>query len=499
MNRKLIYTLSGIICVTSSFFWPVLYKKAEKPIITPKKIDSTLKKHPVNLKSTIPPFRMTWGVAKQSIKSEIIKPATLGEVDISSFEARRPAACLWSPEALLNARSWCPKIDLTESRRYAARRRDPKCQQTLHAAAAHFDVSRKLKFQPTLKTVKTKNLTLNQISFAQLPGWREADVKKSLAAFQLSCKTFLKQDPSHPVGSQDIKLQAKDWHPACGAALPIKSIDETTARIFFEKWFYPIEFAKRKSIRGLFTGYYMPQLKGNLTRTALYNTPIYGLPYQTRHLSNYTREQIDKGALGKMAPVLAWINSPIERLFLEIEGAGIVHLSNGKILYLGYAGENGAPYTSIGSVLIKKGILTKDNASKRVIKEYLESQPNKANTLLHKNKSFVFFQSLKKSMALGAQGMGLTPGYSLAVDKKWVPLGAPLWLTTKIPDKKNNDDKQFKRLMIAQDTGGAIKGLMRGDIYWGSSEKAAYLGEHMKNEGHYWLFLPKKTFDRLAS
>lgn len=350
-----------------------------------------------------------------------------------------------------------------------------------------------------LKTVTTKNITLKKISFAELPGWSEADVQKSLFAFQLSCKALLKQKPTYPVGSQDIDLKAKDWHPACGAALPINSTDKVTARTFFEKWFEPIEFLKHKPIHGLFTGYYMPQLKGTLIKTAKYNTPIYGLPRQTKNLSHYTREEIDNGGLEKKAPVIAWINSPVERLFLEIEGAGVIQLSNGENLYLGYAGENGAPYTSIGSVLIKKGILTKDNASKRVIKQYLESQHKKANIILHKNKSFVFFQNLKQSIALGAQGHGLTPGYSLAIDKKWVPLGAPLWLTTTIPDEHNDNNKRFQRLMIAQDTGGAIKGLMRGDIYWGSGKKATFLGEHMKNEGHYWLLLPKHTLERLAT
>ena len=358
----------------------------------------------------------------------------------------------------------------------------------------------------TLKKVSTKEIILKKISFAQLPGWNEANIKKSLSAFKVSCKTFLKQKPSHPVGSNHINLQAKDWHPACRAALSIDSFYGVTARAFFEKWFYPIEFTKPKPIHGLFTGYYMPLLKGNLTKTEKYNTPIYGLPSslslgsvkQSEHLQHSTREEIDNGVLRKKAPVIAWINSPIERLFLEREGSGVIQLSNGKSLYLGYAGENGAPYTSIGSVLIKKGVLTKDNASKRGIKRYLESQPNKGNTILHKNKSFVFFQHLKEPIALGAKGMALTPGDSLAIDKKWIPLGAPLWLTTTIPNEQNDNDKQFQRLMIAQDTGGAINGLMRGDIYWGSNKKAVFLGEHMKNEGHYWLLLPKQTLHKLT-
>lgn len=197
--------------------------------------------------------------------------------------------------------------------------------------------------------------------------------------------------------------------------------------------------------------------------------------------------------------MIAWIHSPAERLFLEIEGSGVIQLPNGENIYLGYAGENGAPYTSIAKIMINKGIMNRHNASKAAIIRYLEKHPEKAKSIIQKNKSFVFFEDLKEPMALGAQGMALTPGYSLAVDKKWIPLGAPLWLDTKRPDKKDQaNEKQFQRLMIAQDTGGAIRGFMRGDIYWGSGKLATFLGEHMKNEGHYWLLLPKNILSRLA-
>lgn len=360
-----------------------------------------------------------------------------------------------------------------------------------------------------LKTVATRNSTLKQISFEDLPGWDATDLKKSLSAFKTSCKTFIKLAPTHAVGSALIHLKAKDWQPACKEALPIAAIDENKAKEFFEKWFYPIELRQKKPINGLFTGYYMPELNGNLTRTDKYSTPIYGLPsnldwrggkhahHKKKVSVNYTREEIDNGVLRKKAPVIAWINSPIERLFLEIEGSGVIKLTGGKNLYLGYAGENGKRYSSIGSVLIKKGVLTKNTASKAAIKRYLEHQPHQAKSILHKNKSFVFFQKVKHMMGLGAQGQALTPGYSLAIDKKFIPLGAPLWLATTIPDKKHKTDKQFQRLMVAQDTGGAIKGIMRGDIYWGSGKKATFLGEHMKNKGRYWLFLPKPAFDRL--
>ena len=327
--------------------------------------------------------------------------------------------------------------------------------------------------KPHEKPIKVKrkisgNLALSSVSFEELPGWDTADVKKSLLAFKLSCETFLKQHPSHPIGSQHIKLKVGDWHPACKAAVAIETVSEDIARTFFEKWFHPIKFEQKKPVKGLFTGYYMPQIKGGLKKTSKYSTPIYGLPQ--RGGRNKTRAQIDNGALKKKAPVIAWIHSPIERLFLEIEGSGVILLPDGKSIYLGYAGENGAPYTSVAKILINKGIMTRDNASKEAIIRYLEAHPQKAKEIMHQNKSFVFFESLKKPMALGAQGMALTPGYSLAVDKKWIPLGAPLWLSTTRPKKDQDEKKRLQRLMIAQDTGGAIHGFMRG-IFTGAQER----------------------------
>ncbi|MFA5960669.1 MAG: MltA domain-containing protein [Tatlockia sp.] len=340
-----------------------------------------------------------------------------------------------------------------------------------------------------------RGLSLKKIPFTQLPGWTKNSVKHSFMAFQRSCNIFVKLNPSHPAGSRYFNLKAKDWQPACKAALGINAIEEKEARDFFETWFIPTEFAKQNASNGLFTGYYMPQIEGSLTRTQKFDTPIYGLPKRT---GNYTRQQIDQGSLQKSAPVLAWIDSPVDRMLLEIEGAGVIKISNGKKLYLGYAGENGQSYTSIGSVLIKKGLMTRDNASKTAIKRYLENHPGKRDSLLHQNKSFVFFEHLKDTKALGAQGMALTPGYSLAIDRKWIPLGAPLWLSTEKPKNQNDKTSRFERLMIAQDTGGAIRGMVRGDIFWGSGKKAEFLGENMKTGGRYWLLLPKHFFDRLS-
>lgn len=248
-------------------------------------------------------------------------------------------------------------------------------------------------------TAPVSPMTFKETTFEELPGWGETNIKESLTAFQISCTGFLRQDPERSVGSKEIPLKVKDWYPACHDALTLNphTIDEADARDFFEKWFTPVEFYNKNPIQGLFTGYYLPLLDGSLTKTNEYTIPIYGLPYDMviakledfdpkfshQHIAGqvkenklipfYTREEINNGALIGKAPVLAWVNNRIDRLFLEIQGSGIIKLPNGSHLFVGYAGENGAPYTSIAQVLIDKGVMTKDNASMQGIKAYLEA------------------------------------------------------------------------------------------------------------------------------
>lgn len=366
-----------------------------------------------------------------------------------------------------------------------------------------------------------RKLILQEASFSQLPGWNKAKLKQSLLTFQVSCKVFLKQDPEKLVGNQRLNLKVKDWHPACRAALEINPVTNENAKAFFQKWFKPVTFYSKKPVRGLFTGYYMPSLQGSLVKTKEFSVPIYGTPSDllTIDLGQFdaslkhrtlvgrlkghkivpypTRSEINKGAIKDKAPVLVWIKSKIDRVFLEIQGSGIVELPDGKSLYLGYDAQNGAPYTAIAKVLIDKGVMTRDSASMQAIKHYLVKNPDQIDSVLNQNKSFVFFSLLPANQALGTQGVPLTPGYSLAIDRSWIPLGTPLWLNTTRPDKNHDDKQSFQRLLIAQDTGGAIKGSVRGDVFWGAGKKATFIAGHMKNPGYYWLFLPHHTVERL--
>lgn len=370
-----------------------------------------------------------------------------------------------------------------------------------------------------LWTFKAHKLSLRKTNFSQLPGWQTSDTKKSFLAFQTSCKAFFKHDAYKAVGSEYVNLQAKDWLPACKASLQVNVHSNQDTRSFFQTWFVPVEFVDGKPVKGLFTGYYMPFLRGSLTKTNVYNVPLYGLPKKivkadlglfdsklknrrivgrvNNHnlLPFYTREEINKGAIANYTPVIAWLDSAIDRSFLEIQGSGMIKLRDGSQFAVGYAGENGAPYTAIAKVLIDKGVMTRDNASMQHIRKYLEAHPDQLDNVLNQNKSFVFFEVLKSNDALGAQGVPLTPGYSLAVDRKWVPLGAPVWLSTTRPGHKSEKEKIFQRLMIAQDTGGAIKGIVRGDIYWGAGERATSIAGKMKNKGYYWLLLPRHILE----
>lgn len=362
-------------------------------------------------------------------------------------------------------------------------------------------------------------IDLKAKEFNDLPGWDKSDPRVSLKAFKTSCKAFLKQHPEKPVGSKHISLQAKDWQPICKAARLIDDQSQHAAKHFFETWFSPVIFHDKTPVNGLFTGYYMPLLKGSLTKTKQYSVPIYGVPSNLiavdfgrfdsdlKHhrrafgrvknksiIPYYTREQIVNGSIDNVAPIVAWIEHRVDRQFLEIEGSGVIELDDGKKVTVGYAAQSGAPYTSIAKILIDKGVLTKDNASMQRIRKYFKDNPDQIDTVLNQNKSFVFFDRHPREEALGSQGVPLTPGYSLAVDRKWIPMGVPLWLSTTRPDQQAHETP-MERLMIAQDTGGAIKGPVRGDVYWGTGDEAIFIAGHMKNRGYYWLLLPKSYLD----
>jgi membrane-bound lytic murein transglycosylase A len=357
-------------------------------------------------------------------------------------------------------------------------------------------------------------LKLTPTSFEDLPGWKAADLRDVLAAFRRSCDVLMRQPPSAPMGTYAGK--AIDWRKPCLDARTVGSLKDD-ARGFFEQNFAPREVSAGEARDGLFTGYYEPQLRGSRTKHGSYQTPIYGLPTDlvsvdlglfrdalagehiagrvTGHrLAPYdTRAQIDANGL-KTARVLFYADDPVAAFFLHIQGSGRVVFDDGAVARVAYAGTNGRTYTAIGRTLVAQGALERGKVSLQTIRTWLRAHPDRARTVMESDASFVFFKEAPLGdPALGSPGaeqVPLTPGASIAVDSRIHPLGAPFYIATTTPD-----GKPLNALTIAQDIGGAIRGPVRSDIFFGFGNQAETLAGEMKQSGRMYVLIPKSVKD----
>ncbi len=359
-------------------------------------------------------------------------------------------------------------------------------------------------------------LDLAPVSFSDLPGWTEDSQSGALTAFRRSCARLAPLPDDRPLGPLARAGRVADWRPACAAAETVPPDDDAAARRFFETWFAPFAAADRGAREGLFTGYFEPLLNGSRTRDARYRVPLYARPADlvTVDLGRFaedlagrriagrvadgalapydSRAEIDARGLAGRAPVLVWVDDPVDAFFLQVQGSGRVRLSDGETIQLGYAATNGHPYVSIGRVLIERGALDRENVSLQTIRAWIAAHPDEAGTLLAANPSYVFFRELSGEGPLGSQGAPLTPGRSLAVDRRFIPLGVPVFLAGAMPAPDGaGADRPLRRLLIAQDTGGAIRGPLRGDVFWGFGDRAAAIAGRMKHAGRIYLLLPR--------
>ncbi len=358
------------------------------------------------------------------------------------------------------------------------------------------------------------HLSLSKTTFKKLSDWEEDDQTQGLIAFKKSCEEILKRDPKAPFSDLPHSKTNQTWQTICVAANKIVNPNKKIAQDFFETWFIPYSVKDNFNPQGFFTGYYLPQLQGSLKKTKQYTVPIYGVPTDlvkvnlglfNAELSNKTivgqlkdnllipypdRAAINKGALGKNANIIAWTDNIIDIFFAQIQGSALLELPDHQQRIMGYASSNGRPYTPIGKVLIANNAIDKKNLSMQTIRTWLIQHPEQAADILNQDASFVFF-TLQTKGPLGTEQVPLTPEHSLAVDTHFIPLGAPIWLKTEAPQNNpQNSLSPYQHLLIAQDTGGAIKGIIRGDIYWGAGENAAFSAGHMKQSGRYWILLP---------
>ncbi len=333
-------------------------------------------------------------------------------------------------------------------------------------------------------------LRLNPTSFTQLADWASDDHSIALTAFKRSCAAFSKMPASSPVGK--IGGYAADWQRVCNVAMGLGNVADGPAKRFFENWFKPYIATADNNTQGLFTGYYEAGLKGAWHPHGRYRTPIYALPDNPVITKKFTRAEIEGGALAGKGLELLWVNDPVDAFFLQIQGSGRVAMEDGRVVRLGFAGKNGRAYVSIGRELVRRGVISRDTVSMQRIRGWLKAHPRDGAELMAMNGSFVFFRINSADTAsgpVGAQGVALTPGRSLAVDRRFIPLGVPLWLD--IADLIDSG-RPLRRLVVAQDSGSAIKGPVRGDLFWGFGEKAARQAGKMKSIGRYYILLPKK-------
>ena len=339
--------------------------------------------------------------------------------------------------------------------------------------------------------------TLKPADWASVPGWTEDKVAEAWPALLAGCTSLKKQSA---------------WQAVCVDAAAMNAPDDASVRAFFEARFQPWQATQEdNSEEGLVTGYYEPLLKGDRVRTERARFPLYAVPADLvsvdlasvyPELKNLrlrgklvgnklvpyaTRRDIESpGFTGKP---IAWADDPVDLFFLQIQGSGRIELPDGSHLRVGYADQNGHPYVSIGKLLVERGELKLEEASMQGIKNWGAKNPDKLAELLAANPSYVFFRELPNGLAgpLGAMGIPITGGRSIAVDPRFIPLGAPVFLATTQP----NSTVPMNRLVMAQDTGGAIRGGVRADFFWGFGDAAGEQAGRMKQRGRMWVLLPK--------
>jgi membrane-bound lytic murein transglycosylase A len=344
-----------------------------------------------------------------------------------------------------------------------------------------------------------------------MPGWSDDPVAAAWPAFLVGCRALVAKPATRAT-----------WRTPCEAAQRVDGTSDASVRAFFVNHFSPYRIAdgEGKDV-GLVTGYYEPLLTGSRTPTSEYSVALYGVPddllvvdlgdlypelkdkrvrgrLEGRKVVPYwSRGELAKNSAPLAGKALAYVADPVEAFFLEIQGSGRIALADGTVMRLNYADQNGHPYRSVARVLIDRGELTRDNASMQAIRSWVKAHPDQERALLDENPSYVFFREAPPPPAgsldatidgpQGSLGVPLLAERTIAVDARFVPLGAPVYLATTMP----LSDAPLARLTLAQDTGGAIRGPVRADFFWGFGTRAGREAGRMRQEGRMWLLWPK--------
>ncbi|HEV7637238.1 MAG TPA: MltA domain-containing protein [Bradyrhizobium sp.] len=359
------------------------------------------------------------------------------------------------------------------------------------------------------------------LAWADIAGWREDDHLHAYKAFRLSCKPISAQQgpPADP------KALGGSLRDPCRAAKAADISDGGKARVFFEQHFRPLRISRLGEDEGFVTGYYEPVIDGSRTQTDVYSVPVYrrpsnlfvrgfkqdavGLPNKgqvfrkigrRKLVPYYDRAEIEDGKIAGRGLEICWLKNQADLLFSQIQGSARVRLENGSTIRINYDAHNGYPYTAVGRILIDRGIIPKEQMSMQRIREWMEQNPDGANELRRQNRSYVFFREVQlsdKDEAVGAQGVPLTPGRSIAVDRALHVYGTPFFIEGELPIESEQSKTPFRRLMIAQDTGSAIVGPARADLYFGAGADAGRVSGRLKHNMRFIMLVPK-SLDPLA-
>ncbi len=359
--------------------------------------------------------------------------------------------------------------------------------------------------RPPRVDVTEKITPLVPVTWDHVDGWFHDDPRAALETFRQSCQAIKKRDK---------------WRHVCIEAEELSLTSNAAARDYFETFFVPhLVRNEDGSSDGMITGYYGPELPGSLTKTETYRYPLYRQPEDllvvdlkeiypelgdyrlrgrvvgNRVVPYFERGEIDNGHNPLEGHEIFWLEDPVELFFLHIQGSGRIRLPNGEQYMVGYANQNGHPYRSIGKLLLEREAMTRDQMSMQNIMRWVNNNPEAGKRLLAENPSYVFFRVLDDHIKspLGALGVPLTELRSLAVDPRTIPLGAPVFLATTFP----GTELPLRQLMVAQDTGGAIKGNVRADFFWGMGHEAGKNAGRMKQDGRLWVLLPKENPEEL--
>ena len=353
------------------------------------------------------------------------------------------------------------------------------------------------------------------LNWSAVTGWRDDDHLAAYKAFRTSCQPIAAQS-GPPAESKALGTSLRD---PCRVAKGLELSDGAKAKAFFEENFLPLRISRLGEGEGFVTGYYEPVLEGSRTQNEIYSVPIYrrpsnlfvkgfsqasvGLPNKgavyrkigrRKLVPYYDRAEIEDGKIEGRGLEIAYLKSQTDLLFAQIQGSARIELPDGATVRINYDAHNGYPYTPVGRILIERGIVPRDQMSMQRIREWMEQNPDGANELRRQNRSYIFFREVNlsdKDEAVGAQGVPLTAGRSIAVDKALHVYGTPFFIEGDLPIESERAKTPFRRLMIAQDTGSAIVGPARADLYFGAGVEAGRVAGRLKNNARFVMLIPK--------